>query len=105
MLNKQKVMIKTSRNGLYNALLNLSFLNANEKGTMTAERHREIEKDSELNQLMYFKDVLTPEQKPGDVLYWGRSFALVSIRKEKLWIPSKLIKLQFEKKKPFEKEK
>ena len=54
-------MIKTSRNGLYNALLNLSFLNANEKGTMTAERHREIEKDSELNQLMYFKDVLTPE--------------------------------------------
>ena len=39
------------------------------------------------------------------MLYWGRSFALVSIRKEKLWIPSKLIKLQFEKKKPFEKEK
>ena len=40
-----------------------------------------------------------------DVLCWGKGFALVSTEEEKLWIPSKLIKIWFEKEKPLEKEK
>ena len=48
---------KYPRNRLYNALLTLNFLNANEKGTTAAERHWIIgEKTAELNQLVYFKD-------------------------------------------------
>ena len=39
MLNKQKRMKKTPRNQLHNALLTLSFLNANEIETATAETH------------------------------------------------------------------
>ena len=31
--------------------------------------------------------------KPGEELRWGRAFALVSTGEEKLWIPSKLIKI------------
>ena len=61
-----------------NALLTLNFLNANEKGRTAAERHWEMEKTSELNKLVYFKDVLTSQWKLGDVLRWGRGFALVS---------------------------
>ena len=69
------------------------------------ERHWVIEKTSELNQSVYFKDVLTSQWKPGVVSCWERSFALVFTGEEKLWIPSKLIKIQFEKKKPLKKEK
>ena len=50
-------------------------------------------KTAELNQLVYIKDVLTSVWKPGHVLRWGRGFALVSTGEEKLWIPSKLIKI------------
>ena len=54
------------------------------------------EKSAELNQLLYFKDVLTSEWKPERVLYWGRGFAFVSTGEEKLWIPSRLmIKIRF----------
>ena len=105
MPNKQKGVENTPRNRLHNALLTLNFLNTNEKGTTAAERHWIIEKSSELNQPVYFKDVLTLQWKPGDVLHWGMGFALVSTGEEKLWIPSKLIKIQFEKEKPLEKEK
>ena len=59
MLNKQKGMKNTPRNRLHNALLTLDFLNVNEKGTTAAERHWIIEKTTEFNQLIYFKDVLT----------------------------------------------
>ena len=62
-------------------------------------------KTSELNQPVYFKEILTSEWKLGDVLNRGRCFALVSIGEEKPWIPSKLIKIPFEKEKPLEKEK
>ena len=105
MLNKQKGMENTPQNRLHNALLSLNFLNANKKGTKTAERHWIMEKTSELNQPVYFKDVLTSQWKPGDVLRWGRGFVLVSTGEEKLWIPSKLIKINVEKEKPLEKEK
>ena len=105
MLNKQKATENTPRKRWHNALLTLNFLNANEKGTMAAERHWIIEEMSELNQLVYFKDVLTSEWKPGDVLRWGRGFTLVSTEEEKLWITSKLIKIQFKREKPLEKEK
>ncbi|KAL6038422.1 hypothetical protein STEG23_016128, partial [Scotinomys teguina] len=93
MLNKQKGVTKTPRNRLHNALLTFNFLNANEKGTTAAERHWIIEKTAELNQPIYFKDVLTSEWKPGYVLRWGRGFAFISTGEDKLWIPSKLIKL------------
>ena len=62
-------------------------------------------KSAELNQLAYFKDVLTSQWDPGDVLCWGKDFALASTGEEKLWIPSKLIKVQFEEEKPLGKEK
>ena len=74
----------------------MNSLNANEKGTTATERHWIIEKSSKLNQLVYLKDVLISQWKPGDVLRWGRVFALVSTE-ENLWIPSKLRKIQFEK--------
>ena len=64
-----------------------------------------MEKSAELNQLVYFKDVLTSQWKAGDVLRWRRGFAFVSTGEEKLWIPSKLIKVQFEEDKPLGKEK
>ena len=93
------------RNRLHNALLTLNFLKTNEKGTTAAERHWIMEKSVELNQLVYIKDVLTSQWKPGDVLRWGRGFALVSTGEEKLWIPSKLIKVRSEEKKPLGMEK
>ena len=77
MLNKQKEMENAPRNRLHNALLILNFLNANEKGKTAAERHWIIEKTSELNKSVYFKDVLTLEWKLRDVLCWGRCFILV----------------------------
>ena len=83
MLNKQKGVENTSRNRLHNALLTLNFLNANEKGTIAAERHLIMEKSSELNQPIYFKDVLTSQWKPGDVLHWRRGFALVCSQEKK----------------------
>ena len=54
---------------------------------------------------MCFKNVLTSQWKPGDVLHRIMGFAHVSIGKGKLWIPSKLMKIQFEKEKPLEKKK
>lgn len=82
----------------------MTFVNANEKGTTVAGTHWKFEKFSELKQLVCFKDVLVSLWKPGDVLYWGRSFVLVSTE-EKLWIPSKFVKIQLEKKKALEKQK
>ena len=100
MLKKQKGVRNAPRNRLHNVLLTLNFLNANEKGTTAAERHGIMKKSAELNQLVYFKDVLTLQWKPGDVLLWVRGFALASTREEKLWIPSKLINVWFEEEKP-----
>ena len=105
MLNKQKGVENAPRNRLHNALLTLNFLNANEKGTTAAERHWIMEKSAELNQPVYIKDVLTSQWKPGDVLRWRRGFSLVSTGEEKLCIPSKLIKVRSEEKKPLGKEK
>ena len=72
---------------------------------MAAERHWIMEKSAELNKLMYFKDMLTSQWKPGDMLLWGRGFALVSTGEEKLCIPSKLIKVRFEEEKPLGRDK
>ncbi|MGE9714896.1 DDE-type integrase/transposase/recombinase [Escherichia coli] len=99
MLNKQAWKTKPPKHRLHNALLTLNFLNANEKGQTATERHWTMEKTAELNQPVYFKDVLTSTWKPGHVLRWGRGFALVSTGEEKLWIPSKLIKIRVEKEK------
>ncbi|WP_368389860.1 hypothetical protein [Sphingobium sp. AS12] len=45
------------------------------------------------------------EWKSKYVLHWGRGFAFVSTGEEKLWMPSKLIKIQVEKEKPFYEDK
>lgn len=45
------------------------------------ERHWIIE-NTELNQPVYFKDMLTSEWNLGFVLHWGRGFAFVSTGKE-----------------------
>ena len=93
MLNKQKGVIKTTRERLHNALLTLISFKANEKGTTAVERHWIVErKKNELNQPVHFKNVLISEWKPGYVLHWERDFAFVSTEEEKLWTSSKLIK-------------
>ena len=50
----------------------------------------------ELNQAVYFKEVLNSELKPGKVLCWGRGYAFVSTGEEELWVPTKLIKIRHE---------
>ena len=79
---------------------------------MPMKKHKQLQevtglrkKTAELNQPVYFKDVLTSVWKPGHVLHWGRGFALVCTGEEKLWIPSKLIKIRVEKEKPLDKDK
>ena len=68
-------MINTPRNRYHNALLTLNSLNANEKGTTAAERHWIVDKKTtELNQPIYFKDVLISEWKPGHVLTLEKRF-------------------------------
>jgi hypothetical protein len=54
-------------------------------------------KTTELNQPVYIKDTLTSVWKMGNVLHWGRGYAYVSTGKEKLWVPSKLIKIRHDK--------
>ena len=78
MLNKQKGVIKTPRDRLHSALLTLIFLNDNEKGTTGVEKHWITEKSAELDQPLYFKDVLTSEWKPGDMLHYERGFDFLS---------------------------
>ncbi|MBV2133725.1 DDE-type integrase/transposase/recombinase [Pseudomonas sp. MAP12] len=68
MLNKQAWKTKPPKHRLHNALLTLNFLNANEKGQTAAKRHWTREKTAELNQPVYFKDVLTSVWKSGHVL-------------------------------------
>ena len=55
-----------------------------------------MKETAELNQPRYFRDVLTSEWKLENVLHWGRGYAFVSTGNEKLWIPSKLIKIEFD---------
>ena len=59
-----------------------------------------MERTTELNQPVYIKDILTSEWQIGNVLHWGRGFMPVSTGKEKLWIPSKLIKIRHDKGSP-----
>ena len=47
------------------------------------ERHWVVEKTSDLNQSVLFKDVLTSEWEPGYVLCSTKGFALVSTGEEK----------------------
>jgi hypothetical protein len=49
---------------------------------------------TELDQLVCFKDVLTPDWKSENVLHWGRGFAYIPTGDERLWVPSKLIKIR-----------
>ncbi|ERE82837.1 putative Pol polyprotein [Cricetulus griseus] len=102
MLHRQAGKSKPPKHRLHNALLTLNFLNANDSGQTAAERHWTTEKTAEVNQPVYFKDVLTSVWKPGHVLRWGRGFAFVSTGEENLWIPSKLIKIRVEEDNPLD---
>ena len=77
-------------------MLTLNFLNVNEKGTTAAERLCVIEKPVELNQPIYYKDVLISEWKLVKVLCWKFRFVYISIGKEKLRIPSKLLRIRIQ---------
>ena len=79
----------------YGALLTLNCLNTEEQ-TAAPERFWIVEGTAELNQLIYFRDVLTLKWKPEYVLCWGRGYAFVSTGNKKLWIPSKLIEIRFD---------
>ena len=92
MLHRQAGKSKPPKHRLHNALLTLNFLNADDNGQTAAERPWTPEKTAELNQPVYFKDVLTSVWKTGYVVRWGRGCAFVSTGEENLWIPSKLIK-------------
>ena len=59
-----------------------------------------MKRTAELNQLMYFKDVLNSGWKSRNILPWGRDFALVSTGNEKLWIPSTLVTIRFDQGRP-----
>lgn len=50
---------------------------------MAVERHWIIEETFKLKQLVYFKDVLSSQWKPGDMLHWGSSLALFSPQEKK----------------------
>ena len=56
-----------------------------------------MKKTIELNQPVYIKDILTSEWKMENLLHWGRGYACISTGKEKLWVPSKLIKIRHDK--------
>ena len=79
---------------MHNALLTLNFLNANEKGTTAVERHWIVERNTELNQSVYFKDVLTSEWNQ-DMCYIEEGVLLLFLKEKKSYA-SKLIKIRFE---------
>ena len=51
---------------------------------------------------MYIKNVFTSKWREGNVLCWGRGFVYVSTGKEKQWIPSKMIKIRYDRGRPLE---
>ena len=85
MLIKQNWRIKTQKDRL--VLLTLNFLNINVKGTTVADNWV-IEKNVELNQPVYYKDVLTSEYKSVNVLHLGCRLIFIFIGNKKMWIPS-----------------
>lgn len=55
---------RNHKNKLYNDLITLNFINANEKWITPVKRHWNIEKKTtEINHMVYFKDALTSEWK------------------------------------------
>lgn len=73
--------------------VNFKFLSANEKRTIPAKTHWTMEGTVELKQPISFMDVLVSKLKLGNVLHW-RGELMLLFPKEKLWIPSKLIKIR-----------
>lgn len=70
------------------------------KGRTAAEGHWVIEKSEELGQPIYCKDAFTLEWKTVVASRWGRDYALVSTRIEKLCILTKLVKIRSDQRKP-----
>lgn len=65
-----------------------------------ADRHWIEGKNDELNLPVYFKNVLTSQEKPVYVLHWDRGFPFFSTVEEKVWKPSNLMKIIFVQKIP-----
>lgn len=88
--------MRALRDRSYNDLLTLNFLNVCETGCIAAEKYQILERTSELNQPIYFKNVLTSEWKSGIVLHWEEAMHLSPQETKSYgWIPSKLIKIRF----------
>lgn len=51
-------------------------------------------------QPLHYKDVLASEWKPAIVLRWGHGYTYVSAGNEKTWLPTELIKIRSEQRKP-----
>lgn len=92
--------MKSPKVKLNNALLSLNFWNVNETDSTAAETHWVLEKIAELNQLIYYMDILSSEWKSGKVLHVGRGNTFVSAGSIKLCIPLKLIKIWFDHGRP-----
>lgn len=76
------------------------------KWTTAAERHwvtknKTKQKTEELSQTIYYKDVLTSLWwNPAVVLRWRHGYVYVSRGTEKIWLPTKLIKIRSYQGKP-----
>lgn len=87
---------------LYSVLVILNILNANKQRMTAAERHWIVGGIPELNLPTHFRDVLASKWKSNNVLHWEKGYAFISTGNEKLWIPSKLIKIEFDQGRPID---
>lgn len=91
--NKMKAQLKAPQQKLQ-AILVKEQLEL--KTSTLSKSHQGYRKKVELNHPIYYKDALTSEWKQVKVLHWVHGFAYSPIGNEKLWIPSKLIKIRIE---------
>lgn len=59
--------------------------------------HWILERTAELGQPI---EAQIPKGKKGGMLYWRGDFAFLSAEKKNPWIPSKLIKIRFDRERP-----
>ena len=75
----------------------LNYLNVDEQKT-AGKRHGLVKRTAKLNQLTYFRAILTLKTEAKNVfvkwkskMLWGRSFAFISTENKRMWIQSRLI--------------
>lgn len=55
-----------------------------------------VKKTDELNQFIYFKNVLTTEWKSEYLLYWWRGYDIVSTENKNVMVSSKSMEIRFD---------